>query len=184
MQLHAGLELRGLCAVLADAHVAGRHALDRAVFAIEHFGCGEAGIDLDAQRFRLLAQPAAQSAQADDVIALVVHLRRRRHPDAVLLGQEQHLVFGRHGFQRCTLGFPVGDQFIQHASFDDRAGEDMRTDLGTFFQHANGELLVICERLLFQTDCRGQTRRACTYHHYIELHRFAIATHDPSSSEQ
>ena len=42
VQFHAALECVGGLAVLADAHVAGGHALDAAVVVIEHFGGGEA----------------------------------------------------------------------------------------------------------------------------------------------
>jgi hypothetical protein len=52
--------------------VAGGHALDRAVVVVQHLGGGEAGEDLHAQRFGLLAQPLGDGTQADDVVAVVV----------------------------------------------------------------------------------------------------------------
>ena len=64
-------------AVAADAHVAGGDADDAAIL-LQQFGGGEAGIDFHPQRFRLRAQPAHHIAQRDDVIAAVMHLRRRR----------------------------------------------------------------------------------------------------------
>ena len=67
----------GRLAVLADAHVAGGDALHRAVLVVEHFGGRETGKDLDAQRFGLLAQPAAHVAEADDVIAVVLEAGRQ-----------------------------------------------------------------------------------------------------------
>jgi hypothetical protein len=52
--------------VLADAHVAGGHALDRALVVVQHFGGGKAGEDLHAQGFGLLRQPAGDHvAQAE-----------------------------------------------------------------------------------------------------------------------
>ena len=77
-QFHAGLEVGLGLAVLADAHHAGDHAPDRAVLAVEHFGTGEARIDLDAQAFRLLRQPAADIAERDGIVAVIVHERRHQ----------------------------------------------------------------------------------------------------------
>jgi hypothetical protein len=57
VQLHAELEVVGGLAVLADAHVAGGHALDGAVVVVEHFGGGKAREDFHAQGFGLLGQP-------------------------------------------------------------------------------------------------------------------------------
>ena len=79
-QLHAALEIVGGFAVLADAHVAGGDADDAPVL-LQQFGGGEAGIDLDAQRLGLLPQPAADIAERNDVVAVVVHLRRRRQAE-------------------------------------------------------------------------------------------------------
>src|SRR6185437_12135632 len=67
-QLDAGLEGVGRLAVLADAHAAGSNALDAPFFVVEHLGTGEARIDLDAERLRLLRQPAAEIAKAGDVV--------------------------------------------------------------------------------------------------------------------
>jgi hypothetical protein len=70
-----GWWLGGL-AVAADAHVAGGDAAHGALVVVEHFGAGEAGIDLDAERFGLRAEPAAELAQADDVVAVVLQSSR------------------------------------------------------------------------------------------------------------
>jgi hypothetical protein len=55
-----GWWLRAGAAVAADAHVAGGDAAHGALVVVQHFGAGEAGIDLDAERFGLLAEPAAE----------------------------------------------------------------------------------------------------------------------------
>ena len=60
VQLHARRVVVGMLAVLADAHVAGGDALDRAVLVVQHLGRGEARIDLDAQLLGLGRQPAAE----------------------------------------------------------------------------------------------------------------------------
>ena len=75
-QLHAAHEVVGRLAVAADAHVAGGDADHGAVLVVKHFGCSEAGIDLDAELGGLLAEPVAERAEADDVVAVIVHQRR------------------------------------------------------------------------------------------------------------
>src|SRR6185503_4517804 len=72
MQLDARLIAVGLLALAADAHVARRDALHAAVGCVQNLGRSEAGEDLDAKRFCLLPEPAADVAQADDVIAVVL----------------------------------------------------------------------------------------------------------------
>ena len=116
MQLHARRVAVLVLAVLADAHVAGGDALDRAVLVVEHLGAGEARIDLDAQRLGLLAEPAADIAQADDVVAVVVHQPRHQEVGEAVgagLGQEQELVVGDLGLERRALLLPVRDQLVQ-----------------------------------------------------------------------
>ena len=81
-QLHAAGETVLRLAVLADAHVAGGDAGDRAVVVVEHFGGGKARIDLDAERFRLGRQPAADIAERDDEIAVIAHQRRHQRNSA------------------------------------------------------------------------------------------------------
>ncbi len=63
-QLHAAGETVLRLAVAADAHVAGRDAEHLAVVAVEHFGRGEAGIDLDAERLRLGRRASASGRRA------------------------------------------------------------------------------------------------------------------------
>ena len=49
-----------------------------APFSNKQLGGGEARIDLDAERFRLLRQPAADVAERDDEIAVIAHQRRHQ----------------------------------------------------------------------------------------------------------
>ena len=81
-QLHAAGEIVLRLAVLADAHVAGGDAGDRAVVVVEHFGGGKARIDFDAERLRLGRQPAADAAERDDEVAVIVHQRRHGESSA------------------------------------------------------------------------------------------------------
>jgi hypothetical protein len=39
---------------------------------IQDFGSGKAGIDFDAEVFRLFGQPAGQQSEADDIVAVVL----------------------------------------------------------------------------------------------------------------
>ena len=84
VQFHALLVGVGGLAVLADAHVAGGHTLDRTVLVVEHFGGGEAGEYFDTRSLRLLAQPAHHVTQADDIVAVVLKtLRQHEGRDTV-----------------------------------------------------------------------------------------------------
>ena len=77
-------------AVAGDAHVAGDDALDLAVRPEHRVGDGDARIDLDAKRLGLLAEPAAQAAEAADIAAVIAHQRRHqkgREADAAVLGE-------------------------------------------------------------------------------------------------
>ena len=131
----------GRLAVLADAHVAGGDADDAAVL-LQQFGGGEAGVDLDAQRLRLLAQPAADIAERDDVVAVVVHLRRRRQTERARRRQEQEAVVGGRRFQRRALVAPVGDQFVEGARLQAGAGQDVGADFAALFHQADRGIRV------------------------------------------
>src|SRR5262249_25094131 len=72
-QLHAAGEGVLVVAVLANAHVAGRHARHRAVAVEQHLGGSEPRIDLDPERFRPGREPAADSAERNAVIAALPH---------------------------------------------------------------------------------------------------------------
>src|SRR4029077_3104354 len=78
VQFHAGLVPVGGMPVAADAEITGGDTPYAAVSAIQHLRGSKARIDFHAQRLGLLPQPAAQVAQTDDVVAAVMHLRRRR----------------------------------------------------------------------------------------------------------
>ena len=71
-KLHPGLVVRALLAVPLDAGDAGHHAPHLPVLD-DQVGGGEARVDLDAEFLRLGPEPAADIAERDDVVALVVH---------------------------------------------------------------------------------------------------------------
>jgi hypothetical protein len=70
VQLDARLVGAGPLAPAVDAHVAGGDALHPPGVE-QHLVRGESGKDLDAERLGLRAEPAAEVAQADDVVAVV-----------------------------------------------------------------------------------------------------------------
>mgnify|MGYP003693624193 CR=1 FL=1 len=139
LELHAAREAVGRLAVLADAHVAGGDAGDRALVVVEHLGGGEARIDLDAQLGRLLAQPAAEVAEADDVVAVVAHQRRHDEiGDAQDAGGAQSSRSGPRSPAVSTgapLAFQSGISAVEADGVDDGARQDVRPDLGALLQH-------------------------------------------------
>jgi hypothetical protein len=180
VQLHAGLVLGLVRAVPGDAHVARRHAADRATLVVESFRCRKPGIDLDAKRLRLAAKPAANVAEAHDVVAVIVH-QRRQHPvrnAKRFLGREHHeAVFGNRCVQRRILGLPVGDQLVERARIDHCAGKNMRSDLGAFFEHTDADLAPRLRGELLQTNRGRQTRGPAADDDDIVFHDFAW--HEP-----
>ena len=176
-ELHARLEGLGLLAVLADAHVAGGDAAHRAVVVVENLGGREAGIDLDAELLRLLAEPAAEIAEADDVVAVVLHRRQQkrvRHRKRAAGRQEHELLVGDRRVERCTFRFPIGNELIERARLDHRAGKDVRADFRAFLDHANGDLAPGRRRQLLQPDRGTQARGAGADDDDVERHRFAV----------
>jgi hypothetical protein len=178
VQLHAGLEARGLLALLADAHVAGGHAQDLGAataprIVVEHLGGREAGIDLDSGGLGLRAQPAADVAEAHDVVAVVGEARGQRplgHLERAALREEEEAVLGHGLVQRGALFLPVGEELGERAWIHDGAGEDVGSDFGAFLDHADREVLAFFRAELLQAYRRGQARRACADDDYVVLH--------------
>ena len=78
VQFHARLVITGLFAIFANPQITGGNAFHRTIIVVEYFSGRKTGVDFNAQRLCLLAQPTADFTQADNVIPLVVHLRRSR----------------------------------------------------------------------------------------------------------
>ena len=176
VQFHAELEAVGRLAVLADAHVAGGHALDRAVLVVEHLGGRETREDLHAQALGLLGQPACEVGQAQDVVAVVVEALGQqeigRAAGALLAGEEED-VLGHRLVQRRAQLLPVGKQLVQRARVHDRAREDVGAGLRALFQHHHRHVLAVLGRELLEPDRRGQAGRAAAHHHHVVFHGFA-----------
>ncbi len=143
--------------VPADAHIAGGDATHPPGLVVQYLGGGEAGIDLDPQFLGLARQPAAQIAEADDVIAVIVHLRRSRQPQRAGFGQVKKTVFGRRRVEGRPAVPPIRDELVQRTRLEYRAGQDMRADLGALLDDADGKLAAGSGGELLQTDRRGET---------------------------
>ena len=173
-QLDPGLVVCCGRAVLAEAQISGRHPGHRAVFTEQHFGGGEAGIDLDPQRLGLTRQPTAEIAEADDVIAVIAHLRRGRQGKRPARGQQHEVVVNGGGAKGCALVLPIGDQLIERPGIKHRAGQNMGAYFRAFLDHADGNLPARLKRALLKTDRRREPRRAGANDDDVELHRFPV----------
>ena len=163
--------------VAPDAHVAGGDAPHPPVGVVEHLGGGEAGIDLGPRRFRLGAQPAGQVGQADHVIAMIVHLRRRRQAERTLLRQEQKMILGGRRVERRALFLPIWDEFVQGTRIDNRSRQDMGADFGTLLDDADANIAPLFRRNPPQPNGRGEPGHAGANDDHVVLHRFPFS-HD------
>ena len=107
VQLHSELVFALVRAILGDPHVARGDTAHGALVVVQDFGGRETGIDFHAERFRLLAEPAAHVAEARDVHAMVVHQagqRPSRNPVRRILRQDQEAVLAPPA---CRAALPV-----------------------------------------------------------------------------
>ena len=179
VQLHPRLEARLRLPVAPHPHVPGRDPLDRAVLVVEHLGGGKAREDRDVERLRLLGEPAAEVAEADDVVAGVVHLGRRGKPYRPAPGQEEEPILPRGGMERRPALLPVREQLVERARLQHRAGEDVGADLGSLFDDADREVRAVLGAELPQPDRGGEPRRPRPDDDHVELHRLAFHVHLP-----
>ena len=75
-KFHPRLIAVGLLPIFADAHITCCDPAHTAFIVIKHFSGREAGIDLDTKFFSPLTKPATEIAEADDIVAVIIHLRR------------------------------------------------------------------------------------------------------------
>ncbi len=122
----------------------------------------------------MLRQPAAQIAEADDVIAVIRHLRWGWQVQRTRLRQQQKTIFGRRGDKRRLSVAPVGDQLVERPRLEHRAGQDVGANLGALFHDANRKLTLACYGQLFQTDRRRETGWSGPDDHDVVLHLLAL----------
>ena len=166
-----------MSAVAGHAHIAGDDAFDLTARPEDRLRHGDAGIDLDAQGFGLLAKPAAETAEAADIAAVIAHERRHqecREPHPALLAEIVEAVLGDWGGERAALFAPVGQKAVERDWIDHRARQDMGPDLCTLLEHDDGDLLVILGRELLQPDGAGEPRRPGAHDHDVEFHGLAL----------
>ena len=176
VQLHPLLVVGLVRAVARDAHVARRHAADRAALVVEDFGGRKTRVDLHAQRLGLLREPPAHVAEARDVVAVVVHQRRQqppRHAVGAVGRQDEEAVLGDRRGDRRALRLPVGQELADALGVDDGAGQDVRADLGALFEHAHRHFALLLRGELLQPDRRGQSGRTPADDHDVVFHGFA-----------
>ena len=177
VQLHARREAVLGLAVAANAHVAGRNAIDRAVGVVENLGGGKARIDLDAQFLGLLAEPAHDVAETDDIVAVIAHERRHhevRQREFAGWTQHEEPVARHLRRHRRALLAPVRDERVEADGIDHRARQDMRADLGTLLEDDDTQVLARLGGDLLQADRGRQPGGPGTDDHDIELHRLAL----------
>ena len=138
----------------------------------QDFRRGKARIDFDPERFRLACQPAADAAERDDEIAVVVHQRRHgeiRQPQRAAGRQPIEAVVADRSLDGRLLAAPFRQQAVKPDRIDHRAGQDMGADLGALLHDHDGDIRID----LLEADGGGQTGRAGADNHHVEFHRLA-----------
>src|SRR5256885_7730368 len=144
-----------------------------------------AGIDLDAEPLGLLSQPAANVAEADDVVPPVPEAfgqEKIRHPERSGPGEKKKPVLAHRGRERSAAGLPVGEELLERARVHHGAGQDVRPDLRALLDHANAQCERVLRRELLQADRARESCRPAAHHDHIELNRFA--RHDSPDPDQ
>jgi hypothetical protein len=90
------------------------------------------------------------------------------------LGQEEETVLAHRCVERRATRLPVRKKLGERARIHDRARQDVRADLGTFFEHAHAELHVALGRELFEAYRGREACRARADDHHVVLHRLAF----------
>ena len=125
---------------------------DRAGFAIKDLGAGEARKDIDAQGHRFRAQKAHDIAKRADEIAMIIHQARHDEigqPEGAGGAEHVEPVGGHLRLQRPVLILaPIGEEFVESARIDDRAGQNMGAEFGAFFDDHDRNF----RRKLFEAD--------------------------------
>ena len=146
---------------------------DFALVAVEHFGRREAGIDFDAEFFRLGREQAADIAERADEIAVIVHQRRHQEigqAKAARWAEKIEMVVRHLHFQRAgRVLAPAGQELVEADRIDHRAGQDMGADFGPLFDEDDGQPGID----LLEPDRRCESRRPSADDHNVVIHRLA-----------
>ena len=157
VKFHAGLVGRAVASVLEHAHVARGDAFDRAILVVENLRTGKAGVDFDPKRFGLLAEPAADVTEADDVVALVVKAAGQQpvgNFKTAFFAEHEKAIFADRHIERSAERFPVGKDLGKSARIQYRAGENVTADFGGFFDQADVDFArFFCSQLFESNRC-------------------------------
>ncbi len=154
----------------SSPRIAGDDPLDPARVH-DKFAGGKPWVNFDSQFFRLLAKPAAEIAEADDVATLIVHPGRHR-PSGELQGallalQQMNLIVAdRHAERRLLPA--IRQQLLQGDGIEQGAGEQMGADFRSLLQQTDRESGI----LLFQGDGCTEPRRTAADDDDIKFHCF------------
>jgi hypothetical protein len=176
-KLHPRLVTGGGLAVASDAHVAGGDAAHRVISREQDLSGGKAGEDLYPEPLGLLGEPAADVAKAHYVVPVVAETRGEHeagHLPRRALREKNEAILADRRIERRVELFPVRDELVQRARVHHRAGQDVRADFRSLFQHAHADLVLLLRSELLQADRRGEPRRARPDDHYVVLHYFAL----------
>ena len=172
-QLHTALVVRAGLARPVDAHVAGRDTDDGTRLVTQQLRRRKARIDLDAERFGLAGEPAADIGERHHVVAVIRHQRRHqdiRQADAAGRPEPEETVLGDGCLDRhVVLAAPFRQQAVEPDRIDHRAGEDVRADLRTLLDDDDRDV----GRNLLEPDRRGEAGRPGPDDDDVEFHGLA-----------
>jgi hypothetical protein len=130
-----------------------------------------------AERLGLFTEPFADRAERAGIAAMIGHEGREgeiREAEATGFRQGEEDVVLHLGLKRTALILPVRQQFVQRLGIDHHARQDMRADLGAFFQHRDGNLVSGLGGHLFQADRGGQAGRTGAHDDDVIFHGLAL----------
>ena len=145
------------------------------------FDGGKARIDLDAKRFGLLREPAAELAQADDVVAVIAH--QRRHDEVAERGRRPTSSDNRSGRRATSVDTGAPSAFQSGISSLSAIGSMTAPERicaptsEPFSMTQTDDLAAGGLRELFQADRGGEPGRPCAHDHDVELHALARVAH-------
>ena len=167
VELHPALKRGFGFARARDSQIVGGNAFDAAICrVVDDFRGSESRIDLHAHLFSALSKPFTELIQADDIIAVIVHLRRSGNWDCGVLREETHLVIGgRRGiFKARVVVFrqPVGKEFINGGGLDDIARDNVSPNLPSFLKQKHSKVLIASFiGQLFEANRSAESSGAC-----------------------
>jgi hypothetical protein len=99
-----------------------------------------------------------------------------RAGDGAFLGQVIDTVFDDERVERRAHLLPIRNQRVQRGGIEHSPGEDVRPDLRTLLQQADGNLAPLRRGQLLQPDRRRKSRRPAAYDYDIVVDAFTRNT--------